>query len=221
MFQIENSLFLGVLKLRLITASLQCAWILGHLKNINFSFETNGKLIVLGVPILKHFRVVLLKVEIVKAQIIMKPVQPSELLVICQMMCFLCHISRRQEGKRLVLKIDNPLNKPNAFNFGSPMYMPGRVAQSVGHLTRKSGVLGSIPGRATYFFVSPSAFSRRAVVSYWRKYVHEVLVNRLGGLSLPRKSVVRLTDRPDMTLDVYRGRKTTIQQQQKKIPNEQ
>ena len=59
-------------------------------------------------------------------------------------------------------------------------------------------------------FVSPSAFSRRAVVSYWRKYVHEVLVNRLGGLSLPRKSVVRLIDRPDMTLDVYRGRKTTI-----------
>ena len=43
--------------------------------------------------------------------------------------------------------------------------------------------------------------------------MHEVLVNRLGGLSLPRKSVVRLTDRPDMTLDVYRGRKTTKQQQ--------
>ena len=49
-------------------------------------------------------------------------------------------------------------------------------------------------------------------MSYWRKYAHEVLVNRLGGLSLPRKSVVRLTDRPDMTLDVYHGRKTTIQQ---------
>ena len=29
--------------------------------------------------------------------------------------------------------------------------LPGRVAQSVGHLTRKSGVLGSIPGLATYF----------------------------------------------------------------------
>ena len=43
--------------------------------------------------------------------------------------------------------------------------------------------------------------------------MHEVLVNRLEGLSLPRKSVVRLTDRPDMTLDVYRGRKTTMQQQ--------
>ena len=66
---------------------------------------------------------------------------------------------------------------------------------------------------ATYF-VSPSAFSRRAVVSYWRKYVHKVLVNHLGCLSLPRKSVVGLSDRPDMTLDVYRGRKTTVQQQQ-------
>ena len=43
--------------------------------------------------------------------------------------------------------------------------------------------------------------------------MQEVLVKRLGGLSLPKKSVVRLTDRPDMTLDVYRGRKTTIQQQ--------
>ena len=42
--------------------------------------------------------------------------------------------------------------------------------------------------------------------------MHEVLVNRLGGLSLPRKNVIRLTDRPDMTIDVYRGRKTTTQQ---------
>ena len=47
--------------------------------------------------------------------------------------------------------------------------------------------------------------------------MHEVLVNRLGGLSLPRKSVVRLTDRPDMILDVYRGRKTTTHQQQMPI----
>ena len=44
--------------------------------------------------------------------------------------------------------------------------------------------------------------------------MHEILVNPLGGLSLPRKSVVRLTNRSDMTLDVYRGRKTTMQQQQ-------
>ena len=49
--------------------------------------------------------------------------------------------------------------------------------------------------------------------------MHEVLVNRLGGLSLPRKSVVRLTDRPDMTLDVYRGRKTTIQDTRTDVPD--
>ena len=61
-------------------------------------------------------------------------------------------------------------------------------------------------------FVSPFADSRRTIVSYWRKCGREVLVNRLGGLSLPRKRVVRLTDRHDMTLmilDVYRVGKTT------------
>ena len=61
---------------------------------------------------------------------------------------------------------------------------PGRVAQSVRHLTHKSEVLGSIPGPATYF------------------RLYEVLVNRLEGLSLPRKSVARLTDRSDMTFAV-------------------
>ena len=63
-------------------------------------------------------------------------------------------------------------------------------------------------------FNSPSTDSRRAVVSYWRKFVHEVLVNYIGGLRLPMKSVVRITDHPDMTLDVYRARKTTTQQKQ-------
>ena len=65
----------------------------------------------------------------------------------------------------------------------------------------------------SYTFVSPSADSRGAVASYWQKYVHQVLVNALGGLSLPRKSAARLTDRADITLDVYHGRKTTTQQQ--------
>ena len=41
--------------------------------------------------------------------------------------------------------------------------------------------------------------------------MHEVLVNHLGGLSLTRKSVIRLTDHPDMTLDVSSGHKTTKQ----------
>ena len=38
--------------------------------------------------------------------------------------------------------------------------VPGRVAQSVGHLTRKSGVLGSIPGLATYFRFSFRFFKK-------------------------------------------------------------
>ena len=42
-----------------------------------------------------------------------------------------------------------------------------------------------------------------------------VLVNLLGSLSLPRNSVVRLTDRPDMTIAVYRGCKATRQQTNK------
>ena len=37
---------------------------------------------------------------------------------------------------------------------------PGRVAQSVGHLTRKSRVLGSIPGLATYFCFSFRFFKK-------------------------------------------------------------
>ena len=39
---------------------------------------------------------------------------------------------------------------------------PGRLAQSVGHLTRKSGVLGSIPGLATYFRFSFRFFKKRS-----------------------------------------------------------
>ena len=92
--------------------------------------------------------------------------------------------------------------------------MPGRVAQSVGHPTHKSGVLGSIPGLATYFRFSFRFFKKGSCQLLAKVCARKVLVNRLGGLSLPRKSVVRLTDRPDMTLDVYRGGKTTNQQQQ-------
>ena len=81
---------------------------------------------------------------------------------------------------------------------------------------RKSEVLGSIPGLATYFRFSFRWF-KRGSCQILAKDVHEVLVNRLGGLSLPRKSVVRLTDRPDMNLDVYRGCKTITQQQQQHL----
>ena len=71
-----------------------------------------------------------------------------------------------------------------------------------------------IPGLATYFRFS-FPFFKKGSCQFWRKYVHEVLVIRLGGLSLPRKSVVRLTDRPDMTLDVY----VDVKQQYNKYNN--
>ena len=41
--------------------------------------------------------------------------------------------------------------------------------------------------------VIPTADLRRAVVSFWQNYVHIVLVNPLGGQTLPRNSVSRLT----------------------------
>ena len=91
------------------------------------------------------------------------------------------------------------------------MLKRGRVMQSVGHLTRKSGVLGSIPGLATYF-CSSFCFFKKGSCQLLAKVCARS--NRLGGLGLPRKSVVKLTDRPDMTLDVYCGHKTTNQQQQ-------
>ena len=77
----------------------------------------------------------------------------------------------------------------------------GPMRQSIAQLTHEPEVPGSIP----HTFVPSSAESRRAVVSYWQMYVHEVLVNLSGGLSLPRKSVVKLNDR---------RHKTTTQQQQ-------
>ena len=42
----------------------------------------------------------------------------------------------------------------------SSLRRSGRVAQSVGHLTRKSGVLGSIPGLASYFRFSFRFFKK-------------------------------------------------------------
>ena len=65
-------------------------------------------------------------------------------------------------------------------------------------------------GSATYHtFVSHAADARRTFVSYWQKYLHLVRANCLGGLSLLRNSVVRLTDCPDMTIAVYSEHKTT------------
>ena len=58
-----------------------------------------------------------------------------------------------------VLIINNGINFMYK-TFSSNCYSPSRVAQSVGHLTRKSGVLGSIPGLATYFRFSFRFFKK-------------------------------------------------------------
>ena len=75
--------------------------------------------------------------------------------------------------------------------------LPGRVAQSVtclatdACLTADPGVASSIPARyhtfveidheiiSTVILLLPLIYSRRVVVSYKRKYVHKLLVNRL------------------------------------------
>ena len=75
--------------------------------------------------------------------------------------------------------------------------VPGRVAQSVtclatdACLTADPGVASSIPARShtfveidheiisTVILLLPLLHSRRVVVSYKRKYVHKLLVNRL------------------------------------------
>ena len=58
----------------------------------------------------------------------------------------------------------------------------------------------------------PSFDTRRVVVKYKRKYVHEVLVNRL--VKLAQEKVFRLTDRPDMTIAVDWDVKHQTNQQQ-------
>ena len=56
----------------------------------------------------------------------------------------------------------------------------GRLSQSVAHLIQEPEVARSISGLANTS-ISLFADSRRAIASYWREYVHLVLVNRLGG----------------------------------------
>ena len=100
---------------------------------------------------------------------------------------------------------------PNLHHPYPRRHQPGQVVYELNpHPASDSKARG--PGfdtrPATYFRFSFRWFKKDRCQLLW-KYVHEVLVNRLGGLSLPKKSVGRLTDRPDMTIDVYRGRNTT------------
>ena len=91
--------------------------------------------------------------------------------------------------------LEQYINIVNRVTLQSLWFILGRVAQSVtclatdACLTAIPGVASSIPARSHTFveidheiisFSSlPLIHSRRVVVSYKRKYVHELLVNRL------------------------------------------
>ena len=89
--------------------------------------------------------------------------------------------------------------------------MLDRVTQVAAHLTQDPEVPGSIPRLATYLSFS-SHFFKKGSCQLLTKDVHLVLVNRFGGLSLPRNYVVRSTDSTDMARAVYHGHKATTQQ---------
>ena len=66
--------------------------------------------------------------------------------------CWTCSNSRLAESITETVQV--------SWVYGFAFIWPGRVAQSVGHLTRKSGVLCSIPGLATYFCFSFRFFKK-------------------------------------------------------------
>ena len=79
--------------------------------------------------------------------------------------------------------------------------MRGSIVQSVARLIQQKS-RARYPIRP-FSFVSPSGDGES---------MRLVLVNGLGCLGLTRNSVNRSTDRPDMTIAVYLGRKATKQQ---------
>ena len=76
---------------------------------------------------------------------------------------------------------------------------PGKSV--VGWTDRPAMTIAVDLGRKATKQTKSFADSRRAVVSYKRKYVHKVLVNRLNW-ACPGKSVVRLTECLHMTIVV-------------------
>ena len=98
---------------------------------------------------------------------------------------------------------------------------PGQLGQSGAPFDWYSGDCGFDPRLFHMSFIEiwsrnnfyghslPIADSSRAIVSYWRKYGHLVMVNRLRGLL--GNTVDRLTDRLHMALMCWLCRKTSNQ----------
>ena len=66
----------------------------------------------------------------------------------------------KKHRKKIEITSKKFRNTENFISIHFTTILPGRVAQSVGHLTHKSGVLGSIPGLATYFRFSFRFFKK-------------------------------------------------------------
>ena len=79
----------------------------------------------------------------------------SDTVKMCAMVGKVVAFSRNRAGTATSHASVQPTELP-----GYLVWEPGRVAQSVRHLTRKSGVLGSIPGLATYFRFSFRFFKK-------------------------------------------------------------
>ena len=79
---------------------------------------------------------------------------------IFQVQTMFTSFSRPDKHAELLKNYFKPLVKQLKISTLVAKSEPGRVAQSVGHLTRKSGVLGSIPGLATYFRFSFRFFKK-------------------------------------------------------------
>ena len=110
--------------------------------------------------------------------------QPSEMIATCISFCPIKH---------MVCVRKRNVSRDVSFTHR----LPGRVVQSVtclatdACLTADPGVASSIPARyhtfveidheiiSTVILLLPLIYSRRVVVSYKRKYVHKLLVNRL------------------------------------------
>ena len=86
-------------------------------------------------------------------------IKPAKLYTCTQNTTNTTRTDARRRCVRQWFRTSEPLEERRYENWNTHTYLryflkpfqPGRVAQSVGHLTRKSGVLGFIPGLATYF----------------------------------------------------------------------
>ena len=87
------------------------------------------------------------------------------------------------------------------------LMLPGRVAQSVTRLTlERARGPGFYTRSGTYILSFLLPLIQEGKFSIRGEYIctmYIVQVNHLGGLSLPRKSIVMLTYRPDMTIQLF------------------